>query len=75
MKWSMEELQQRFHEQQRIIETELSSMRNHKIPNDSSYKKFYDFDLGALLVYVSLETTAELASRQRLLVRLREMLK
>lgn len=74
MTWSMEELQQRFHRKQGILENDLSSMRDHKIPNDLSYKKFYDFNLGALLVYIRLETAPELASRQRLIKRLREML-
>ncbi len=74
MKWNMQEIQQRFHKKQEIIEDDLRSMRQYKIPNDPRYKKFYDLGLGALLLYIALETTSELASRQRLLERLKEML-
>ena len=75
MEWNMEEIQQRFHRKQRIIENDLIALRHHKIPEDQRYKKFHDFELGALLVYIILETTSELASNQRLLERLKEMLK
>lgn len=75
MMWNENEIQQRFYRKIGIYENDLSALRHHKIPIDSRYKKLYDFELGALLVYITLETTSELESRQRLLERLKEMLK
>lgn len=75
MNWNMEELQHRFHLSQGNLGNEICSIRQTKIPINSSYQKFHDFYLGAQLVYINLEKTPELASRQRLIRRLREMLK
>ncbi len=75
MKWNMEELQQRFQLTQGNLAIELCSIRQTKIPNDSSYEKFHDFGLGAQLVYLRLENTSELESPQRLIWKLGEMLK
>ncbi|MYM92580.1 hypothetical protein [Duganella vulcania] len=70
---SPQELQQRFLIKQGQIENDLTQMRKHKIPANSSYKGFYDRQLGALQVYSLLSVSAALVHRHSLVSELREM--
>ena len=73
MDWSTDQLQKRFFNKQRMIKNDLDGIREHKIPRNPSYKRFYDEQLGALSVYIILETTAALESPVRFLNKLKEM--
>lgn len=73
MDWSTDQLQKRFFNEQRMIENDLNVMRKRKIPRNPSYKRFYDEQLGALSVYIILETTAALESPFLFLNKLKEM--
>jgi hypothetical protein len=71
--WNEKELRERFFIKQDQIDRDLAQLRKHKIPSDSSYKGFYDEQLGAFQVYSRLSVAAALAGRQSLLSELREL--
>ena len=71
MTWDMN--QNRFALRQGSIENELKSMKKYKIPNNKTYERFYDEQLGALNVYIILENTAALESPSRFLRELKQM--
>ena len=73
MPWDIEGLRRRFASKQRSIETDLDGLRKHKIPHNSSYKSAYDRQLGALEVYMILETTEYLRSPDLFLAKLKDM--
>jgi hypothetical protein len=74
MVWNIADLQKRFNQKQRLIESDLEGMRHHKIPQDGRYERFYDEQLGALYVYKIIETTAALSGPMRFLKNLKDML-
>lgn len=71
--WNVKELQERFFRKQDQIDRDLEQMRKQKIPSNSSYKGFYDEQLGAFQIYLRLSVTASLSARDTLLSELREM--
>lgn len=73
MTWNIEQLQNRFNLRQRIIEDDLRRMEKNINSNDKTYERFYDKQLGALNVYIILETTETLGSPQRFVQKLKEM--
>ncbi len=72
--WDIEQLQARFAAKQRMIETELKSLKTHKLSNSDFYKQAYDEQLGSLHVFIILETTATLMSRDLFVQELTDML-
>jgi hypothetical protein len=72
--WDIEQLQVRFAAKQRMIETELKSLKAHKHSKSALYKPAYDEQLGSLHVFIILETTAALMSPELFVEELKGML-
>lgn len=66
--------QARFNRKQRQIETELDGIKKYKINSDPSYKIIFDEELGKLFLYIHLETTESIITKERLIVHLQKLL-
>jgi hypothetical protein len=72
--WDIEQLQARFAAKQSMIETDMKSLKTHKLSKIDFYKRTYDEQLGSLHVFIILETTAALMSPDLFVQELKDML-
>jgi len=62
MNWNAEQLQARFHQQTRKIEADIDGLKI-KMKDNDNYERFHDEELGKLHLYILIENTINLMSK------------